>query len=124
MSWLEDTLRDFGARLGLSGLEFRDGRFAQLSLGNGGMLGFEHAGAEVLVYQSRPLDYDMAASLEAALAACDARDQPAYVLQAGLRGERELVLLARLPERQFTVPALEQVMDTLARAHERVRNAR
>jgi type III secretion system chaperone SycN len=123
VNWLEQTLHDFGRQLGLGELRLDGNNSAELALGQGGTLGFEHAGGEVLVYLSRPLDYDTAAAYEEALRACDFRDSPAYALQAGVRGERELVLLARVPERQFTASALEQVLDILVKLHERVRNA-
>jgi len=122
VSWLDETLADFGRRIGVGPLSFGDKGFVQMSLSQGGMLGASHAGDEVRLWLSRPLSHHQRSALERALAECDFRRGGAFALQAGLRGEDELVLLARIPERDFTTPALEQALDTLTRLHERARN--
>lgn len=122
MSWLDDTLRDFGTRIGVGELAFGPGGFVQFGLSNGGMLGLAQAQGEVRVWLARPLARSDRGALERALVQCDFRRRPPFALQAGLRGEDELVLLARIPERDFTTPTLERALDVLTTLHERVRS--
>lgn len=120
MSWIDDTVREFGERVGVPGLALGAGGFVQFALNQGGTLGIALAENEVKVWLSRPLaPHDRAAVYERALVQCDFRRHPPFPLQAGLRGGAELVFLARIPERAFTTPALEQALDVLERLHER-----
>ena len=122
MSWLDDTLRDFGARIGMGEISFGSGGFVQFTLSQGGMLGLAQAPGEVRVWLARPLAHGDRAALERALVQCDFRRRAPFALQAGLRGEDELVLLARIPEREFTTPALERALELLTTLHERARS--
>ena len=121
MSWLDETLADFGRRLGVGALSFGQAGFVQLSLSQGGMLGVALAEGEVKLWLARPVEASQRAALERALVECDFRRRFPFPLQAGLQGDAELVLLARIPERDFTTPSLEQALDALTRLHERVR---
>ena len=122
MSWLDDTLRDFGSRIGVGELAFGPGGFVQFALSEGGMLGLAQAEGEVRVWLARPLARGDRGALERALVQCDFRRRSPFALQAGLRGEDELVLLARIPEREFTTPALERVLELLTTLHARARS--
>ena len=120
MSWIDETVADFGRRLGVGDLGFQRG-FVQLALSQGGMLGLAQGQSEVKIWLARPLEHNQRHAFERALAECDFRKRSPFALQAGLRGDNELVVLARIPERGFTTPALEQALDILNRLHERVR---
>ena len=53
--WLDETLGEFGRRLGVGEIAFGQRGFVQLALGEGGMLGIAHAPGEVRVWLARPL---------------------------------------------------------------------
>lgn len=122
MSWLDETLGDFGRRIGVGELAFGERGFVQFALSEGGMLGIAHSPGEVRIWLARPLSRADRGAYERALVQCDFRRRPPLPLQAGLRGEDELVLLARIPERDFTTPALERALDVLTTLHQRVRS--
>jgi type III secretion system chaperone SycN len=122
MSWLDDTLAEFGGRIGVPDLAFGPGGFVQIALGQGGMLGIAQSDGGVMqVWLTRPVERAQRAALERGLVECDFRRGQPFPMQAALHGDDGLVLLARIPERAFTTPALEQVLDALTRVHERVR---
>ena len=120
MSWIDETVADFGRRLGVAQLGMQNG-FVQLALSQGGMLGLAQGEGEVKIWLVRPFELNQRHALERALRECDFRRRSPFPLQAGLRGDNELVILARIPERAFNTPALEQALDVLTRLHERVR---
>ena len=122
MSWLDETLADFGRRLGMGELRFGTGGFVQFALSEGGLLGIAQSPGEVRVWLARPLARSDRGAFERALVQCDFRRRPALALQAGLRGDDELVLLARIPERDFTTPMLERALELLTTMHQRVRS--
>ena len=121
MSWLDDTVAEFGSRLGVPNLAFGPDGFVQLALSQGGLLGLAQAEGVVKVWLARPVEPSQRAALERGLAECDFRRGSPFAMQAGLQGDDGLVFLARIPEREFTTPALEQALESLVRVHERVR---
>lgn len=121
MSWTDSTLADFGRQLGIEGLEFGPGNFVQFDWREGGVLGIRRGETDIAIYLARQLDYDKAPVLRRALQLCDYRNGWPLAVQTGLRGDAELLFLARLPERQFTLQALEQALDLLGRLHEQAR---
>jgi type III secretion system chaperone SycN len=121
MSWLDETLADFGRRLGVENLAFGSGGFVQMALSQGGMLGIAHGEEEVKIWLTRPVAHGERDALEKALAECDFRKRAPFAVHAGLHKDDGLAFLARIPERGFTTPALEQALDVLTRMHERVR---
>jgi len=121
MSWTDATLADFGRQLGIDGLAFGPGGFVQFDWRDGAVLGIHRGSEDVSIYLVRQLDYDRPPVLRRALQLCDWRNGWPFAVQAGLRGDAELVFSARLPERDFTLPALEQAVELLGRLHEQAR---
>lgn len=125
--WLHDTLAQFGQQLGLPGLSIGDNGAAQLELQAGGILAVEPApqAGDVLVYLGRPIGFDGPAVLRQALARAHHSAASTLPVQVALRGdgpEALLLVLVRVPEREFTTPMLSRVVDYLGRWSDGVRH--
>ena len=122
MGWIEDTVADFGRRIGLPELDFGTHGVATLSFDSGALLAVEPvqrgACGEVLVYLGRPLGYDAPRLVRAALKRAHFDQAGSMDVQIGTRGQGPdtlLVALIRLPEREFTPQALERALEYLNR---------
>ncbi|HZY20501.1 MAG TPA: hypothetical protein VFE82_18675 [Ramlibacter sp.] len=122
MTWVHDTLAEFGRQLGIDRLDFGRHGVAQLQLASGGLIAVEPARRgdqdEILVYLGRPVGHQAASVLRTALANAHFRHGGPMQVQVALRGEGpEAILLAlvRLPERAFTPQALARAVDFLQR---------
>ena len=126
MSWIHDTLNQFGQQLGLPGLDLGQHGVAQLELQAGGLLAVEPApGGDVLVYMGRPLGFDGAVVLRNALARAHhsaANPMPVQVAVRGDGPEALLLVLVRVAESEFTLPTLCRVADYLGRWSDGARN--
>ncbi len=125
--WIHDTVARYGQQLGLPGLELGSNGAAQLVLQAGGMLAVEHApdAGDVLVYLGRPVGFDGAAVLRHALKRAHYSAAGLMPVQIALRGdgpEALLLVLVRVPEREFTPPVLSRVVDYLSRWCDGVRH--
>lgn len=122
MGWIEDTVADFGRRIGLPGLDFGTHGVAQLAFDSGALLAVEPVErggrGEVLVYLARPLGHEAPRLVRAALKRAHFDQAGAMDVQIGTRGQGPdtlLVALTRVPEREFTPQALERALDHLNR---------
>ena len=125
MSWVHDTVAEFGRQLGIEGLDFGAHGVAQLQLQSGGLLAVEPVRRgetdEVLVYLGRPTGFDAAGLLRRALVKAHHGQAGAMPVQVALRGDFPdalLLALVRMPERDFTLQSLGQALDYLRRWHE------
>jgi len=121
MSWVNDTLAEFGRRLGLPALGFGTHGVAQLVLPSGAWLAVEpvHRGEieEVLVYLGRPLGFDAPRRLRQALEKARFSEGGATEIQLASRGQgpdTALIVLTRLNARAFTPQALDQAFESLS----------
>lgn len=117
MSWVDDVLREFGRSMGLPNLAFGQRGAVRLSVERLGQLGLERRPDEVLLFLLRPIPVGDARPLRKALAVCHYREGHPFAVQAGLRGDDRLVFVVRIPEREFTVQAIEQGIELLDRLH-------
>jgi type III secretion system chaperone SycN len=121
MSWVHETLAQFGQQLGVPALELNARGVAQLELQAGGLLAVEPTPgkvAEVLVYLGRPLGFDGDTVLRNALARAHHSSAHPLPVQVAVRGEGPealLLVLVRVPEREFTLPTLTRVVEYLGR---------
>ena len=128
MSWVHETLEQFGQQLGLPALELGAHGVAQLELQAGGVLAVEPAhgkAAEVLVYLGRPVGFEGDALVRNALARAHysaAHPMPVQVAVRGEGPEALLLVLVRVPEREFTVQTLGRVVEYLGRWSDGVRH--
>lgn len=131
MSWVHESLAEFGRRLGLD--DFSTGPFgvAQLRLASGGLLAVEPVRRgmvdEVLIYVGRPLGFEADALCRRALEKAHFSHGGPYPVQVAARGDGAqavLLILTRLPERAFTVQTLGHAVDYLERWFDELRNGR
>jgi type III secretion system chaperone SycN len=122
VSWVHETLADFGRQMGLPSLDFGAHGVAQLQMQSGGLLAVEPVKRgevdEVLVYLGRPTGFDSAGLLRKALVKAHHSAAGALPVQVALRGdapESLLLMLVRVPERDFTLQSLGQSVDYLGR---------
>lgn len=120
MTWVDDTLAEFGRMTGLPGLTLDASGVVQLSLGSGAILGIHPVQtddrSEIVVFMGRPAGLEKDRLLRQALLLAHFRNAPALPVQVALRGEGpDALLLAavRLSERQFTLPSLTHAIDFL-----------
>jgi type III secretion system chaperone SycN len=103
--------------MGIAGLRFGERGVVRLRLESLGQLGIERLPDEVLIYLLRNVPVGEAKHLRKALAICHYREGHPFVVQTGMRGDDQLVFLVRIPEREFTVQAIEQTVELLDRLH-------
>ena len=118
MTWVDDVLADFGRSLGIDGLAFNDSNVVSLKFEVTGDLYIEHVGDDVLIYVIREIDRPGKEIYAAALELCHWRHNHPFGVNAALRGEGHLVFAVNLPEREFSVPAMEQLLQFLGQLHD------
>lgn len=116
MDWIEQTLRDFVASKGLDLQEFdTDGGF-EIILDNDEWLGVacfpDLPFQEIMVYTSRPLQFDSSRQIEAALRLSNAHYNLCGPVQTSIQNRR-LIMALRLSDHGFNLPALNQAVDLL-----------
>ena len=120
MSWIDDTIDAFGRSIGIADMRLDDEGSVRLALPNGGLMGLlnldDTEPPEMMVYRSEPLQYEHARKLRRALHLGDFRHPRDWPLQAGVQ-EGSLYLALRLPQRSFTLDALERAWSQLTRLH-------
>lgn len=122
MNWIDDTLADFGRRLGLGHLDCGAHGVAQLTLSGGGLIAIEPVTRgdeeEVLVYVGRRAGHDAPRLLRQALVKTHHAHAGSLPVQVALRGQGPdalLLALLRLPAREFTPQRLDRAFDHLNR---------
>src|SRR3569833_3734577 len=127
--WVEDTLAQFGRQLGLPTFTLEPYGVAQLQLEAGGLLAIERARTpadDVLVYLGRPLGFDWAAVLRRAMRRAHSSSASPVQVQVAVQGdgpEGLLLMMVRIPEREFTPQTLSRSVEFLGRWSDEVRNA-
>lgn len=122
MNWIDETLADFGRRLGLAHLDCGAHGVAQLALAGGGLIAIEPVtrgdAEEVLVYVGRRAGHDAPRLLRQALIKAHHGQAGSLPVQVAMRGQGPdamLLALLRLPAREFTPQRLDRAFDHLNR---------
>ncbi|MEO5671744.1 MAG: hypothetical protein ABIR26_13705 [Ramlibacter sp.] len=122
MTWVLDTVAEFGRQLGIDNLGFESHGVLQLQMRSGALLAVEPGQrgqtAEVLVYLLRPAGHMAAHMLRKGLAKAHFRHGGSMPVQVATRGtgpDAMLLALVRLPERSFTTQTLGQAVDYVGR---------
>lgn len=116
MQWVDQTLADFGARMGIANLSFNEQGLATLQFQSGHQLVVESVEEDVLIYQVRPVPFPSAELRMQVLRMADFRHGAPFPYQVAMRGtgnDAMLIVLVRVPSREFTLQLLEQVADAL-----------
>ena len=121
MSWIDDTIREFGHSIGIDGLALHSvpGGADSLVLDYGEAdraLGFEREGEDLIVYLSQTVGHVSEIDMEKALSQGHFRSTMTVPLQAGLYGGNRLVFLSRIPGADVSQVMLENVLEALNKA--------
>lgn len=124
MTWINDTMRDFGNSIGLPELTLNDRGILDLDLPNDRRLRIAHLHQlpvpEVVLSRSQSLFYPQHSVLSALLKLNDFRNSTEWTVQTAL-SERELFIAVRIPERSFVVNVMEQAFAALQYIHTNIR---
>jgi type III secretion system chaperone SycN len=119
VSWVDDAVRDFGRGMGLERLALPEADALALAFERRGTLNLQRGDGCLLAFLSRDYPFAALSLLRGALEACHYREQRGWPVQAGLHGDT-LVLLARIPEAEVSLPVIERVLDQLTELHDRL----
>lgn len=121
MNWINDTLAEFGHRVGLQNLGLGEHGVVQLQLQSGGILTVQphmrdNRETEVLVCLSLPLGYGGAQLLKRALMQAHYSRTQSLTVQVAVHGQgpqAQLLAMTRMDERELTAQRLEQTFEQL-----------
>ena len=120
MSWVEDTIREFGAGIGMEDLRLSAEGLVSLDIEAMGTLFIEQTEEDMLVYLVRQFPEYETDIYAGALAACHFSEALPFAIHAALHDENRLVFIARMSRKEFSLPILEQVIDLLNRMHDNI----
>jgi type III secretion system chaperone SycN len=120
MSWLDDTLRQFGQSIGIDNLGFNARGVCCLSLQERGDLYIEKRDEEVFIYLARKVLYPDEGVFKKALSLSHFRNSWPLPVVAGLRGEDHLIFLTRVGSTECSLPVLEQAIRLVTNLHKQV----
>ncbi len=124
MSWIAETLDEFGKQRGIGPLALGRNNALMLAADSGGVLAIELVNSdpqdEMLVSRGWPISHDKARQLRRALAKAHHAPPSARVVQVGscTNDHNDLLLcVLRIPAREFTIQTLGHAIDFLERWH-------
>ena len=118
-AWLDDIVREFGRSAGLSDFALNDRGAAAVSFETGAQLRFEYAFESLVVALSFPYPVSDPDAARRLLAAAHPGARPGFKLRAGLQPRTgRALLVARFPEREATLPAVNAAFSALWRLSE------
>lgn len=120
MSWVDDTIRDFGRGMGMEDLALNNSGLLCLDFEALGSLFIEQAEEAVLVYLVREMPRHDTLNLQRAMTLCHYREGLPFAVNAAFREENHLVFIARVSENDFSLPTLERAIDLLTKLHQKV----
>ena len=117
--WLDDIVREFGRSAGLSNFSLNDRGAAAATFETGAQLRFEYAFESLVVALSFPYPVSDPAAARRLLAAAHPGARAPFRLRAGLLANSgRAILVARFPEREATLPAVNAAFSALWRISE------
>ena len=118
-AWLDDIVREFGRSAGLSDFSLNDRGAAAATFETGAQLRFEYAFESLVVALSFPYPVSDPDAARRLLAAAHPGARPGFKLRAGLQPRTgRALLVARFPEREATLPAVNAAFSALWRLSE------
>ncbi len=120
MTWVNDTIRDFGISIGLPDLMVNEHGILDLDLPNEARLRIAHlahlAVPEVVLSRSETMFYPAPARLTELLKLNDFRNSSEWPIQTAIN-DHELCISVRIPERAFVINVMEQAFLSLKNSH-------
>ncbi len=124
MTWVNDTIRDFGISIGLPELMLNERGILDLDLPNEARLKIAHLAhlpvPEVVLSRSETMFYPTAELLTELLKLNDFRHSSEWPIQTAINNH-ELCISVRIPERSFVVNVMEQAFSSLQNIHVNIR---
>jgi hypothetical protein len=124
MTWVNETIRDFGISIGLPELMLNERGILDLDLPNEARLRIAHLTylpvPEVVLSRSETRFYPTSAMLAELLKLNDFRNSSEWPIQTAI-SDHELCISVRIPERSFVVNAMEQALSSLQKIHVNIR---
>jgi hypothetical protein len=124
MTWVNDTIRDFGVSIGLPELMLNERGILDLDLPNEARLRIAHLAhlpiPEVVLSRSETMFYPTSSMLTELLKLNDFRNSSEWPIQTAIN-DHELCVSVRIPERSFVVNAMEQSFSSLQKIHINIR---
>ncbi len=124
MTWVNDTIRDFGISIGLPELMLNERGILDLDLPNEARLKIAHLAhlpvPEVVLSRSESMFYPTAELLTELLKLNDFRNSSEWPIQTAIN-DHELCISVRIPERSFVVNVMEQAFSSLQNMHVNIR---
>jgi type III secretion system chaperone SycN len=118
MNAAENTLHEFGLTLGLPAWRFSPSGAAAIEIEGMGLFCLQRLDEHMLVLLGRDwANQRHPAILQHLLVRCDPREGWEFEPLVALRGH-QLLIGALLPEEDFTIPAIERILDRLHDLHE------
>jgi len=118
MTWIDDAIHRFGQNLGIGDLGFSTDGVLCMSFEKRGTLFIEKADEDILVYLVREANLHADGVFLNALASCHYREGLPFSVNPGFKEENQLAFIARIPETEFSLPALETALETLTHLHD------
>lgn len=119
MGWIDDAIAEFGRGMGIESLALGNERLASLAFERSGTLFLEATEGHLLIYMMRDVPARDETLALRALSLCHFRNGLPYDLSPAMKGEDRLIFIARVPEREVSLPVLENTFALLVRLHER-----
>jgi type III secretion system chaperone SycN len=121
MTWMDDTISEFGRSMGLTNLAFDQEGLICLDFESLGTLFLEKADEYMLIYLAREVPPHETGILGRALALCHFRHNLPFAVNTAFGADDRLFFLVRLVENDVSLPILEKSIDLLSQLHSRVR---
>jgi len=118
MSWIDESLADFGRSHGLETLEFNDEGVLGLVFEVSGSLYLERLENRLLMYLCRDVERLDAGVCARALDLCHWRHNHPFPVNPAVYDDKRLLFSVQLGEDEVNVPVLEQVIQLLKRLHD------
>jgi type III secretion chaperone SycN len=119
MSWIDDSVAEFGRGLDIDHLALNDRGLVSLVFERSGTLFLEQVNGYLLIYLTREIAAKDDSLVLRALSLCHYRNGHPYDLSAAMKGEDRLTFLARIPEREVSPPVLEAAFALLVQLQDR-----
>ena len=124
MTWVNDTIRDFGISIGLPELMLNERGILDLDLPNEARLRIAQLALlpvpEVVLSRSETMFYPTQELLTKLLKLNDFRNSSEWPIQTAIN-DHELCISVRIPERSFVENAMEQAIFSLQNMHINIR---
>lgn len=119
MSWIDETIKDFGRGMGMEGLALNEQGMLCLSFETRGNLYLEKTENGLLLYLARDIPDHHPEILEKAFRLCHFREELPLDVHPGFGNPSSLVFLVRIDEPDFSLPRLEEGFNLLMEMHDK-----